>query len=164
MTDWPKHIDRHWFVIARSHAVTRKPRRVSLFGRRWAIARDRDDKVLVLEDRCPHRHAPLSEGAMTADGLRCPYHGWTIQPQRQLREDPEAGRDGEPSPDVRVPSLAVVEHDGLVWAAAHPSRKVSLPRVVTTLEPSSRRFQWQANWGAPILEALENFLERASRT
>ncbi len=70
--------------------------------------------------------------------------------------------DGDAMPEVRVPSLAVV---GARWAGVGSSSsgvtKVSLPRVVTTLEPGSRRFQWQTNWGAPILEALEKFSRRA---
>ncbi len=155
---WPKHIDRHWFVIARSEAVTNQPQRVTLFGRRWALARDREDKVLALEDRCPHRHAPLSAGEMTADGLRCPYHGWTFNRGGSCVKIP-GWPEGDATPEVRVPTLAIVEHDGLVWAAAHPVSQISLPRVVTALEPGSRRFQWQTNWGAPILDALENFLD-----
>ncbi len=158
MSEWPKHIDRHWFVIAHSGAVTNRPHRVTLFGRRWALARDRENKVLVLEDRCPHRHAPLSAGDMTGEGLRCPYHGWTFNRSGSCVSIP-GWPDGDAPPEVRVPSLAVVEHDGLVWAAAHPVSQVSLPRVVTTLEPGSRRFLWQTKWGAPILEALENFLD-----
>jgi pheophorbide a oxygenase len=36
----------------------------------------------VLEDRCPHRLAPLSEGRVEAgagrEGLMCSYHGWSF--------------------------------------------------------------------------------------
>ncbi|MEM9247036.1 MAG: Rieske 2Fe-2S domain-containing protein, partial [Cyanobacteria bacterium P01_F01_bin.153] len=34
---------------------------------------------VVLEDRCSHRLAALSEGRVTKDGcLECPYHGWAF--------------------------------------------------------------------------------------
>src|SRR5229473_613742 len=37
--------------------------------------RDREGKVVALEDRCCHRAAPLSKGRLESDRLRCMYHG-----------------------------------------------------------------------------------------
>src|SRR5262249_26101468 len=110
-------IERHWFVIARSDAVKSKPARVELFGRRWAVARSVDGAVMAVEDRCPHRHAPLSQGTLTAEGLRCPYHGWTFGRSGNCTRIP-GWPAGDPSPDIRIPALAIAERDGLVWAAA----------------------------------------------
>lgn len=156
--EWPKNVERHWFVVARSDAVRAKPQRVTLFGRRWAVARSEDGAVMAVEDRCPHRHAPLSEGHLTAEGLRCPYHGWTFSRSGSRVHIP-GWPAGQPSPDVRVPTLAIVERDGLVWGAAQPVTDAALPRAIVALDPSCRRFLWQTRWGAPILEALENFLD-----
>ena len=37
------------------------------------------ERWVVLEDRCSHRLAALSEGRITDDGcLECPYHGWAF--------------------------------------------------------------------------------------
>ncbi len=34
----------------------------------------------ALDDQCPHRLAPLSEGRIAEDGLlECPYHGWAFR-------------------------------------------------------------------------------------
>lgn len=156
--DWPRNIERHWFVIARSDAVQSKPARIELFGRRWAVARGADGAVLAIEDRCPHRHAPLSQGTLTAEGLRCPYHGWTFARSGSCVRIP-GWPAGDPSPDIRIPALAIAERDGLVWAAAQPVTDATLPRAIVTLDPARRRFVWQTVWGAPILEALENFLD-----
>ncbi len=87
MSEWPKNIDRHWFVIARSPAVTSQPHRVTLFGRRWALARDRENKVLVLEDRCPHRHAPPVGRGDDGRWPALPLSRLDVQSQRRLRED-----------------------------------------------------------------------------
>lgn len=153
-----EHFDKHWFAIARSDAVRAQPQRITLFGRRWAVARSADGAVLALEDRCPHRHAPLSAGRMTAAGLRCPYHGWTFGRGGKCVSFP-GWPAGQPPPDIRVPTLAIVESVGLVWAAAKPLAQEALPTAVAALDPVSRRFLWQGRWGAPILEALENFLD-----
>ena len=157
MSDWPEHIEQNWFAIARSSAVTNRPARLVLFGRRWAIARASDGHVLALEDRCPHRHAPLSAGRMTGEGLQCPYHGWTFSRSGTCVGIP--GWCGDPLPEVRIPTMTLVEHDGLVWGAARPVADSKLPRIVRSLESAHRRFLWQTQWGAPVLEALENFLD-----
>ena len=31
----------------------------------------------MLDDRCPHRAAPLSMGTLDGDQVVCPYHGFT---------------------------------------------------------------------------------------
>ena len=157
MSDWPESIEQNWFAIARSSAVTAKPKRIVLFGRRWAIARASDGHVLALEDRCPHRHAPLSAGRMTAQGLQCPYHGWTFSRSGTCVEIP--GLCGDQPPEVRIPTMTLVEHDGLVWGAARPVTDSKLPRIIVNLDPARRRVLWQTQWGAPVLEALENFLD-----
>ncbi|WP_237653814.1 Rieske 2Fe-2S domain-containing protein [Xanthomonas graminis] len=41
-----------------------------------------------MEDRCPHRHAPLSAGCASGDGLACPYHGWRFGRDGALRAIP----------------------------------------------------------------------------
>jgi phenylpropionate dioxygenase-like ring-hydroxylating dioxygenase large terminal subunit len=153
-----ENMQRHWFAIARSDAVRAKPQRITLFGRRWAVARSADGAVLAVEDRCPHRHAPLSAGRMTDDGLRCPYHGWTFSRSGSCVRIP-GWPAGQSAPEVRIPTLTIVERDGLVWGAAQPVMDAALPRAITSLDPSRRRFLWKTRWGTPILEALENFLD-----
>lgn len=39
------------------------------------IWRDSAGNLHAMEDRCPHRHAPLSMGRIEGDHLRCMYHG-----------------------------------------------------------------------------------------
>src|ERR1700678_250289 len=36
--------------------------------------------VSALKDECPHRGAPLSEGAIEDGHLVCPWHAWTFDP------------------------------------------------------------------------------------
>ena len=36
--------------------------------------------VAALEDRCCHRHAPLSKGRLEGDAVRCMYHGLKFDP------------------------------------------------------------------------------------
>jgi len=43
-----------------------------------ALFRTSDDKVFALEDRCPHKHGPLSDGIVSGHAVACPLHNWLI--------------------------------------------------------------------------------------
>lgn len=65
----------------------------------------------VLEDRCPHRFAPLSIGKLKDDILECPYHGLGFDPTGRCVRNPH----GPPPAAARVKTYAVKEKDGMVW-------------------------------------------------
>ena len=41
-----------------------------------AIFRTADDRVFALDDRCPHKGGPLSEGIVHGTSVTCPLHNW----------------------------------------------------------------------------------------
>ena len=43
-----------------------------------AIFRTADDRVFAMEDRCPHKGGPLSEGIVHGDRVTCPLHNWVF--------------------------------------------------------------------------------------
>lgn len=43
-----------------------------------AVFRTADDCVFALDDRCPHKGGPLSQGIVHDDGITCPLHNWVI--------------------------------------------------------------------------------------
>ncbi|MBD1548565.1 nitrite reductase small subunit NirD [Labrenzia aggregata] len=43
-----------------------------------AIFRTADDRVFALEDKCPHRNGPLSQGIVHGGCVTCPLHNWVI--------------------------------------------------------------------------------------
>ena len=45
---------------------------------RIAVFRTIDDRVFALEDRCPHRSGPLSQGIVHGTAVTCPLHNWVI--------------------------------------------------------------------------------------
>ena len=44
-------------------------------GEEIAVFRGRDGKVSAIENRCPHRQGPLSEGVVGNGKVVCPLHG-----------------------------------------------------------------------------------------
>jgi vanillate O-demethylase monooxygenase subunit len=67
---------------------------------------------VALEDRCPHRMAPLSMGRVEGDVIRCMYHGAQFGPDGRCRGVP--GQDLVPASFV-ARRYAVLERDGWIW-------------------------------------------------
>jgi len=44
-----------------------------------AVFRNADDELFALEDRCPHKGGPLSQGIVFGRRVACPLHGWTVE-------------------------------------------------------------------------------------
>jgi phenylpropionate dioxygenase-like ring-hydroxylating dioxygenase large terminal subunit len=77
--------------------------------------RDGAGRAAMLEDRCPHRGAPLSQGRVCDGAITCPYHGWRFDGAGRCLAMP-----ARPAPDgdVRVPAMEVCEAGGFVLARA----------------------------------------------
>ncbi len=43
-----------------------------------AVFRTADDQVFALDDRCPHKGGPLSEGIVHGTSVTCPLHNWVF--------------------------------------------------------------------------------------
>ena len=43
-----------------------------------AVFRTAEDEAFALEDRCPHKDGPLSQGIVHGRSVTCPLHNWVI--------------------------------------------------------------------------------------
>jgi phenylpropionate dioxygenase-like ring-hydroxylating dioxygenase large terminal subunit len=57
----------YWYPVMAAKALTDKPQAVRIAGRDIVVVRT-GGRLIALEDRCPHRQVPLSEG-------RCEFAG-----------------------------------------------------------------------------------------
>ncbi|AXL53687.1 (2Fe-2S)-binding protein [Paraburkholderia caffeinilytica] len=121
MRFWDHRARGRWWPLALSEQVSgEKPIGRMCAGEPVVLFRDRTGTARALEDRCPHRRAPLSLGRMTPEGrLQCGYHGWTYE--------------GETGACTAIPNLSdtervparygartwqVIERDGFVFVRA----------------------------------------------
>mgnify|MGYP001253047668 CR=1 FL=1 len=68
----------NWFpVISVSNTVFTNPIQLRILSKDFVIWK-KEDKLVMQDDICPHRCAPLSEGYIDkkSNNLRCAYHGW----------------------------------------------------------------------------------------
>ena len=77
------YLTEHWYVACKSSDLKVKPKRSTLFDIPLVIWRDSRKTPTALLDRCCHRNAALSEGAVKVDQIKCPYHGWKFNIEGQ---------------------------------------------------------------------------------
>jgi nitrite reductase/ring-hydroxylating ferredoxin subunit len=121
-----------WWKVARSEEVSsRKPLSVDLGDQPLVLWRDAGGVARALEDRCPHRRAPLSLGCIKENGsIQCGYHGWTYEGESgRLKEIPNMKDQQKFPPTYRAKAFAVVESGGFV--------SVNLDANAVPPEPSS---------------------------
>ncbi|HEY0129916.1 MAG TPA: aromatic ring-hydroxylating dioxygenase subunit alpha [Allosphingosinicella sp.] len=153
---WPAAIASGWHPIAFSPAVGARPVAARLMGRRLVVARD-GDGPFVLDDRCPHRGAPLSRGRVEAGAVICPYHGWRFGRGGACLAVP-----GSPLPGAPAKALPCVDRAGLVWTSLAEAPD-PFPRLPGAMEDESLdRFWWPLRaTPAGLLDAIENHLDPA---
>ncbi len=75
-----------------------------------AVFRNAEDELFALEDRCPHKGGPLSQGIVFGESVACPLHNWCIALGSGEACAPDEGRverfavrvvDGEVELDLR---------------------------------------------------------------
>jgi phenylpropionate dioxygenase-like ring-hydroxylating dioxygenase large terminal subunit len=108
-----------WFVACVSSGLRARPVGVVIQGTALVLFRDAAGLAAALQDRCPHRNAPLSAGEVRAGALECPYHGWRFDAAGGCLAVP--GLEGPPgSRAARAVSHPCREGDGYVWVGSTP--------------------------------------------
>jgi vanillate O-demethylase monooxygenase subunit len=116
-----------WYVAAWSEEVgLRQPLARTVIGDRLVLFRTSDGGVAVLEDRCAHRHMPLSLGRISEDDrLICPYHGLTYGGDGACVHVP-----GQETPGaIRIRSYPVEERAGLVFVWMGPPGRADADEI-----------------------------------
>ncbi len=67
-----------WVCVASQDGIPlREGRRVDLGGHQIAVF-NLGDRVMAVENRCPHRGGPLSDGIVAGSSVVCPLHSWKV--------------------------------------------------------------------------------------
>lgn len=86
------HVDGNWIDIgALSDVPPQGARVVKTAAGCVAIFRTADDQVFALDDRCPHKGGPLSEGIVHGASVTCPLHGWVFDMSSGMAQGADEG-------------------------------------------------------------------------
>ena len=101
-----------WYIAGLPEEVRDRPLGRVFLGDPVVLFRDSDGNPAALEDRCCHRHLPLSLGKIVNDTLQCGYHGLRFDLSGTCVEVP--GQDRVP-PGASVRSYPLVERYNCLW-------------------------------------------------
>lgn len=149
-----------WYVAAWDHEIGEDDlfRRV-IIGEPVLLYRLASGEVVALEDRCCHRHAPLSRGRREGDCVRCGYHGLKFDASGACVEIP--GFDAIPS-KARVRSYPTVVHNKwvFVWMGnAAGARAELLPDNFSCDHPDWKYLPGYLHYGTPYELIADNLLD-----
>ncbi len=57
-----------------------------------ALFRTHDDQIFALDDACPHKKGPLSDGIVHGHAVTCPLHNWVIDLETGQAQGNERGQ------------------------------------------------------------------------
>ncbi|MCK9514316.1 MAG: aromatic ring-hydroxylating dioxygenase subunit alpha [Pigmentiphaga sp.] len=100
-----------WWVAAFGDDIGRSLLARWLLDTPVVLFRREDGTVAALEDRCPHRMAPLSIGRLQGDTVECGYHGFRFADNGRCVRVPTQ----DSPPDISVRYFPVREIGPLVW-------------------------------------------------
>ena len=149
-----------WYVIAWDHEIPDGGFLArTVLGEPLLVYRRANDACTVLEDRCCHRHAPLSRGRREGDCVRCGYHGLKFGPDGACVEVP--GMERAPATArVRSYPAAVKNHWLFVWmgdaALADPQM---LPDNFSCDHPDWKYRPGYMHYPTPYLLICDNLLD-----
>jgi len=113
---------RHWIPACLSEEVAEPdgaPARVRLLGEDLVVFRDTSGRLGVLGEHCPHRRASLALGRNEECGLRCLYHGWKMDVDGNVVDQPSEPADRRGA--FRHKAYPAREAGGFVWTYMGPA-------------------------------------------
>jgi phenylpropionate dioxygenase-like ring-hydroxylating dioxygenase large terminal subunit len=151
-----------WYPICPSDYITEKPIALRRLGWRLALWRDSAGQVYALEDHCPHRGAPLSQGVNLGDRLACPYHGVEVRCDGMVTKVPASPGCTLESKRA-TQSFHVQEAAGAVWlynAAGYTEQPpaLNLPPELTD-DAAYANFMCYAEWKGDYRYVMENVMD-----
>jgi phenylpropionate dioxygenase-like ring-hydroxylating dioxygenase large terminal subunit len=158
-----EYLRRFWQPICFSDELKDLPHRVKIPGEELVVFRDLSGAVGLLELHCPHRGASLEYGLISANGIRCCYHGWLFAPDGTILETP-----GEPPHNTLKDRLyhgayPTREDHGIVFVyLGPPDQQPPLPVYDTFNRPGYRvipgqKYFYPCSW----LQIMENVMDPA---
>jgi vanillate O-demethylase monooxygenase subunit len=101
-----------WYMFAWEEELKDSFLSRTILGVKVMIYRASSGEVVALQDRCPHRFAPLSLGSREGDNVACAYHGLTFDKTGACVRNPYA--DVIPS-NCRIDAYPVACRNTAIW-------------------------------------------------
>lgn len=144
---------RYWHPILLSSDLPQPdapPVKVTLLSENLVAFRDSRGRVGLLEEACPHRGLPLSNGVNATDRLTCTYHRWAF-------DVTGACVDELPGADQwRAKAYPTLESAGMIWTyMGPPEEQPPSPSFIANVLPPEHVVATRASVRSTYLKAVE---------
>lgn len=141
-----------WYVAAWSSEITHDLQQIRVLGEKICMYRRSDNSIVALEDACPHRKLPLSQGRIKDDHVECGYHGLTFNGQGNCIWAPG---NGHIPPKAVLHAYPTHEKYDLVWIWMGDPARANVADIIDI--PNFDNPEWGVNRGA-AMELQCNYL------
>ena len=150
-----------WYVVLESNEVGERPVGVTRLGEKMIFWRGAGGKVNAAVDRCPHRGAALSLGAIKDGHLQCPFHGFEYDAAGACVLVPANGRKGVIPAALKLNYYPAYEAHGLIWIwwGRQPPRDLPVPEFFDNLDETFSYGSAHDPWNAHYSRVIENQLD-----
>ena len=109
-------IKNQWYVVLESGEVKKgKLLSVKRLGKQLVAWRNELNQVSIVEDRCPHMGASLSQANYCNGEISCAFHGLQFNGSGDCTYVPALGRTGKIPKAMHVRSYPAYEKYGFIW-------------------------------------------------
>lgn len=84
MTKWTEVVELEKIPVLGSRLIKTRTQIIAVF-------RGSNDQVYAINDACPHKKGPLSQGIMHGSTVTCPLHNWKIDLTNGEALSPDSG-------------------------------------------------------------------------
>jgi vanillate O-demethylase monooxygenase subunit len=149
-----------WYAASWNHELGEGPLAMTLLEQPVVLFRDSGGKIRALEDRCPHRFAPLSRGRVNGDVIVCGYHGLEFGGDGHCVRNPH-GKGVIPNA-LQVRTYPVAVHCGMIWVWMGQAARADRALLPAFPDLESDRFAWvygQLDVAANYELVIDNLLD-----
>ena len=151
---------RYWQPIGAAVDLESKwTKRVRLLGEDLVIFKDRQGRLGLIAEQCPHRRASFAHGIPTEIGIRCPYHGWEYNAQGKCIHQPNEQDKCAFRDKVSTDAYPVQEMGGMLFAYMGPQPQPLLPRWDGFVAQDTIRIMGRTILPINWLQIMENSLD-----
>lgn len=151
---------RYWQPIGALVDMDNKwTRRIRLLGEDLVLFKDRQGRLGLIAEQCPHRRASFAHGIPTQDGIRCPYHGWEYNAQGKCVNQPNEQDKCAFRDKVSTDAYPVEEMGGMLFAYMGPQPQPLLPRWDGFVAQGTIRMMGRTILPINWLQIMENSLD-----
>ncbi|MBS0419403.1 MAG: aromatic ring-hydroxylating dioxygenase subunit alpha [Proteobacteria bacterium] len=138
------YISNTWYIAAEPQELGERPLARTFLGKPVVLFKTQSGRIAALDDRCPHRFAPLSLGRVIGEHLRCGYHGAEFDCAGACVAVP--GQSIVP-PKAKITSYPLVQKHGYIWIWLGDPREAADHSTIPDFLYRSDHPGWDGGYG-----------------